>query len=366
MCYLMKTRTENGFSEIQKRENFMEKHDKYMAVEAEHAGNEHFFSADDPRFRLEGFAFRKPGEPFYRLNISENLPPGVQAYARQSASGVLCFTTDSKFIKIRARVRVINNSADIMTYGRIGFDLYRDGKYCGISRLNFDEIGYPEHTYTATLFSDGDGNTHTFRLYFPLYAEVMEFGIALSENAHCEPAPAGADQRPIVLYGTSIEHGCCASRPGLAMANQLSRKLGMPLLNFGFSGSGHGEAVVAQELAKIPDPRIYILAYDANVSPEDLEKTLPEFCRILHEAHPETPILTVSHLRIPNEDPTSEWRTRRTAAHLRTGHTFLDGLSILGDDFGECYTDRVHPNDLGMTLYADALAEKVRSLLAGK
>ena len=218
MCYLMKNRTENGFSKI-KKEDFMEKHDKYMAVEAEHAGNEHFFSADDPRFRLEGFAFRKPGEPFYRLNISENLPPGVQAYARQSASGVLCFTTDSKFIKIRARVRVINNSADIMTYGRIGFDLYRDGKYCGISRLNFDEIGYPEHTYTATLFSDGDGTTHTFRLYFPLYAEVMEFGIALSENAHCEPAPAGADQRPIVLYGTSIEHGCCASRPGLAMAN---------------------------------------------------------------------------------------------------------------------------------------------------
>ena len=253
-----------------------------------------------------------------------------------------------------------------MTYGRIGFDLYRDGSYCGISRLNFDEVGYPEHTYTATLFSDGDGTAHTYRLYFPLYAEIMEFGIALSENARCEPAPAGADPRPVVLYGTSIEHGCCASRPGLAMANQLSRKLGMPLLNFGFSGSGHGEAVVAQELAKIPNPRIYILAYDANVSPEDIEKTLPEFCRILHEAHPETPILTVSHLRIPNEDPASEWRTRRTAAHLRTGHAFLDGLSILGDDFGECYTDRVHPNDHGMILYADALAAKVRLLLTGK
>ena len=96
------------------------------------------------------------------------------------------------------------------------------------------------------------------------------------------------------------------------------------------------------------------------------KKTLPEFCRILHDAHPETPILTVSHLRVPNENPASEWRTRRTAAHSLTGHAFLDGLSVLGDDFCECYTDLVHPNDLGMTLYADALAKKVRSLLAEK
>lgn len=342
----------------------MEKYDRYMAVKAEEERDgEQYLGADDPHFHLEGFAFRSAGEPFYRMKISEKLPPGVQTYARQSSGGVLCFRTDSAQIRIRARVRVVNNSADIMCYGRIGFDLYKDGRFHGLSRLNFDEVGFPVHSYTTTLQTEGDGAMHSYRLHFPLYAEVEEFGIALSEGARCEPESSGTDPRPILLYGTSIEQGCCASRPGTAVGNLLSRKLGMPLLNFGFSGSGQGESIVAEELAKVQNPRIYVLAYDANVSPEKLEQTLPEFCRILHSAHPETPILTVSHLRIPNEDPASEWRTRRTEAHRKAGFHFLDGLRILGDEWSDSYTDLVHPNDLGMMLYADALAQTIGEIL---
>lgn len=334
-----------------------------MAVEAEREGSETWLTADDPRFRLEGFAFRNPGEPFYRMKISDALPPGVQAHARLTSGGTLCFRTDTARIRIRARVRVLNNAADIMTYGRIGFDLYRDGRFSALSRLNFDEVEFPVHTYTATLQTESDGAMHSYRLHFPLYAEVEAFGIALSDGAACEPEPLSADPRPIVLYGTSIEQGCCASRPGCAVGNLLSRRLGLPLLNFGFAGSGRGEPVVAQRLAEIPSPRIYVLAYDANVDPERLEQTLPEFCRILRDAHPETPILTVSHLRIPNENPASEWRTRRTAAHRKTGCCFLDGLSILGENWGDCYTDLVHPNDFGMMLYADALVQKIGEIL---
>ena len=45
-------------------------------------------------------------------------------------------------------------------------------------------------------------------------------------------------EKPIVLYGTSIAQGACASRPGMAWGNIVQRNLDLPLINLGFSGNG--------------------------------------------------------------------------------------------------------------------------------
>ena len=342
----------------------MEKIDRFMAVEAEKSGEEQYFSADDPRFILNGFHWRKKGEPFRRIPLDPQLPEAVNILAAQASGGVLRFRSDTSLIKIKTKVRVRNNNADIMSYGRIGFDLYIDGIYRTVTRLNFDSIKTLEYSYVSTLLESSDGAMHDYKLYFPLYAEVLEFGIAFSQDARFESPAPFADERPIVLYGTSIEHGCCASRPGLSLTNQISRNLNRPVLNYGFSGSGKGEASVAEQLAKIENPYLYILSYDANVSPELLEKTLNPFVQILKKAHPETPVISVSHLQIPKQDPKSEWHTRRTAAHKKAGTEFLDGLTILGRDYDACYIDNVHPNDLGMRRYADALTAKIKEVMS--
>ena len=44
-----------------------------------------------------------------------------------------------------------------------------------------------------------------------------------------------------MIYGTSITQGGCASRPGMAYTNILSRRIDAPFINLGFSGSGRGE-----------------------------------------------------------------------------------------------------------------------------
>ena len=336
----------------------MGKIDQFMAAEAEQAGKEQYFSADDPRFRLNGFYWRKAGEPFRRMPEDPRLPKAVNILAAHASGGVLRFRSNTSLVKIRVTVRLRDNNADIMTYGRSGFDLYVDGVFRGISKLNFDKIKSLEYTFVSTLQKSSDGSMHDYQIYFPLYAEVLDFGIAFTSGADFEPPTPFADERPIVIYGTSIEQGCCASRPGMAIGNQISRKLNLPVLDFGFAGSGRGEPAVAEQLAKIENPYMYVLSYDANVYPEDLEKTLQPFVEILRKAHPGTPIISVSHLRCPRQKPESEF-ARRAAAHQKVGTVFLDGSTILGPDYDDCYTDTIHPNDLGMKRFAEALAAKI-------
>ena len=337
--------------------------DRFMVAKSELVGKEHYVSADDPRLRLNGFFWRKPGEPFRRMPESPKFPNAVNILSAHTSGGVLRFRSNTSLIKIRAKIRIRNNTADIMTYGRLGFDLYVDGVFRGISRLNFDQVNSLEYSYVSTLQQTDNGVMHDYKLYFPLYAEVLDFGIAFTPGAVFESPAPFADERPVVLYGTSIEQGCSASRPGMSLGNQISRKLNLPVLNFGFAGSGHGESVVAEQLAKIENPRVYVLSYDANVSPEELEKTLRPFVKILKKAHPETPIISVSHLLCPHRKSESEWHTRRTAAHQKAGTVFLNGLTVLGPDYDDCYTDTVHPNDLGMKRFADALSEKIKETI---
>ena len=56
---------------------------------------------------------------------------------------------------------------------------------------------------------------------------------------------------PLIFYGTSITQGGCASRPGLAYTNIISRKLNKTCINLGFSGNGHLEVPIAKILSKI-------------------------------------------------------------------------------------------------------------------
>lgn len=58
------------------------------------------------------------------------------------------------------------------------------------------------------------------------------------------------EERPVVAYGTSILQGGCASRPGMAWTNILSRKIDRTVMNFGFLGSGRMERETVELIAE--------------------------------------------------------------------------------------------------------------------
>ncbi len=352
------------------------KFDPAMAYTATPLPPARWSSYDETPFELEGFAFRKPGDPLRRLPESRPecaFSEAVDVYANHSAGGVLRFRSDSPFVAVRATVTCHNNSADIMSIGRSGFDLYMDGAFIAVTRKNYDELSFPTHSLAGvlTLPEEPERKMHEFELYFPLYARVDFFEIGVAPSARVEPPRPRRNSSPVVFYGTSIIHGCCASRPGLAETAQLARLLDRPVLNFGFAGSAKGEPELAETLARVENPALFLLDYDANVDLDRLEQALPRFTDILRERHPAVPIVTISQLRIPAErEEGAATRLRRSAIHRANCERrramgdpavyFLDGFDLLGENFAECFVDAVHPNDVGFLRVSEKLAAFLR------
>jgi hypothetical protein len=81
-------------------------------------------------------------------------------------------------------------------------------------------------------------------IYLPLRNTIVAASIGALDAAVKPDPEFSADgvtwsgKKPIVWYGTSIEQGGVASRPGSTYTNILSRALNRTVLNFGFAGNG--------------------------------------------------------------------------------------------------------------------------------
>jgi lysophospholipase L1-like esterase len=216
-----------------------------------------------------------------------------------------------------------------------------------------------------------------FTLNFPLYQSVRGLAIGLDPQARIKaPAPYALDGR-IVVYGTSITQGGCAARPGMAYTNILSRALNVEFINLGFSGNGRGEPEVCRTFAAIPDVRLFIFDYEANADGFDqFSKTLPENIRIVRKHHHTVPVLVVSRIGFAKDITSADYRqeherTRDMQARVVVKARakgdrsiyFLDGSTLLGDDFDECTVDGVHPTDLGFMRMARKMEPIIRKIL---
>ena len=103
-------------------------------------------------------------------------------------------------------------------------------------------------------------------------------------------------EKPIILYGTSIAQGACASRPAMAWGTILQRSLDYPLINLGFSGNGKLAKEVLQFIGET-DARLYILDCMPNLpnqKEEDITALAIAAVKQLREKH-SAPILLIEH-----------------------------------------------------------------------
>lgn len=352
--------------------------DRNMTLNPIDADGLKWLSPLEQPFRLAGFPWLQRDRAYRRLPVTPEhpLPPAVDTLANCTAGGQIRFRTDSSRLLIRVRLTGPGSMYHMPATGQCGFDCYLGeiGSQRFLSTARFD----PTKTEYETEFYNWNAKKDcSVTLNFPLYQGVEEVWIGVDADAAVSgPAPYASD-RPIVIYGTSITQGGCATRPGMAYPNIMSRSIPYEFINLGFSGNGKGEPEVARVVAGIDNPAMLVLDYEANSGTyEDLERTLPEFIRILRERHPEVPLLVISNIRYAGDSfyesmLTLHERRRQLQIDIvdRRRHEgdrhihFVDGFTLLGDDACECTVDGVHPTDLGFYRMAKSLEPVFKSLL---
>ena len=335
-------------------------------IAAGHAEGAHF---------LEGQGWNEDGGNYRRLpsRAEGNVRRAVWSLSCSSAGLAVRFTTDARRIRVRYVVSGPAAMPHMPATGVSGVDLYR-------SR---DDGGYDRCTGT---YSFGDtvrydfspdvpvgSKPATYVLYLPLYNEVRSLQVGTPEDAQFNFTPA-SKERPVVVYGTSIVQGACASRPGMAWTNCVARELGIPVVNLGFSGNGMLERSVIDLMGELP-ARAYVLDCMANMN----ERTAEEVTRLVREAvHrlrqlQDVPILLVEHAGY-SDAATHAARRQACARHnegLRLAFKSLQAegvkeLYYLSEEElaypADAWVDYVHPSDWGMTLQARAVAQKLRDM----
>lgn len=355
----------------------LEKIDRNMGTGKKSTAELDWYSADDKNFVLDGLYFRQKGEPFRRIPKDAFVSKGVNFLANHTAGAMLRFKSDTSEITINVKLDKGVPGDNMSAGGAKGFDLYIGS---GTSKYFHRITRFPSAAkeYKAILFQDaGIKKMREFTIHFPLYSHPIELKIGLSKGAKVLPPSPWKNPRPVVVYGTSIQQGGCASRPGMAHTNIMSRMLNRPFINLGFSGSGRGEPEMARIIAQIKDPAMFILDYDANSGINGLPATLPGFVEILRKAHPQVPILLVSRLPYAREfGDKPEYSNERyifTTTHLKVLDSqrkkgdknihFLDGSTLYGMDPTECTVDGAHASDLGFWQISKRMAPVIERIL---
>ena len=311
----------------------------------------------------------------FPAKAEKTVTKSVWNLSRHSAGMMVRFKTDANAIHARWKVLSPNLGMPHMPpSGVSGLDLYaRDAKgrwrWAAATRPNKQEM-------QATLLSGIAPGMREYAVYLPLYNGTESLAIGVPAGAKFEGlAPRKA--KPLIFYGTSITHGACASRPGMAHPAILGRLLELPVINIGFSGNGKMHKEVGDLMAEV-DAACYVIDCLPNLQPAAVTERCVPLVKQLRQARPNTPIVLVEDRRyanswlIPakakfhddNQAALQKAYKQLQAAGVTQLH-YLAGDLLLGDDT-EGTTDGSHPNDLGFFRQADAFEPVLRQALGLK
>ncbi len=335
-------------------------------------------NAKDPVFGVYGTdAAAETG--FYRLTKAERdyIRPinDGEAWLGEQSSGIqIRFETNSAQIFVRVKLRSKFDMTNMTQIGQCGLDLYvwdeRAGGYgmIEVARYPFDAA---EYELSLGRFDRHPRKPRKYILNLPLYMAVDGMEIGLDRDAWVKPNPFAASTR-IGIYGTSIVHGCSASRPGLSPTNVLSRRLDEEVLNFGFSGCAMMEKEMGEILGK---RKLDLLIADTEPNAgcdESLRNNAEAFLNAFFENSPNVPVVLFSRIlfsldlyddyRVEMADYYRGFLKELAGKFRRRGKKVLfeDGSKIFKGNFTEFTTDGIHPDDVGMLALTNAYERAIR------
>ena len=370
------------------QENSVAKFDPRMAIQSAVVDTNGIKWIDGKFLPLEGKYFSNTSAYYDRLpsNVTENVNGGVRGMKNHSSGLQFRFSTNSKTLHFKWKPVNARLDMDHMpSTGVSGIDVYRQ-----------DAGGKWRYVKTGRIRNATAGGSLTVDwvpgapciVNLPLYNGIASFSLGIEKSAKIEalgPRKSGVN-KPVVFYGTSITHGGCASRPGLAYSSIVGRELDVPIVNLGFSGSGRMEFEMSEHLAAI-DASCYVLDCLWNMSSlrnakakseADLKGVRPgpdaivrvryePFIRNLRRLRPDVPIVMAEQCDVycagPNaKDVFIKKLYDKLVAEGWKNLVYLPKTDMYTGDV-EGTVDGVHPNDLGMMSLSKAFGKAVKKAL---
>lgn len=323
---------------------------------------------------IEGRAYNDVEHYYDRLpaNVTTNVNGGVRSMKHHTAGMQFRFSTDSKKLHFKWIPYGAGLSMDHMpSTGVSGIDVYRqtpEGKWLYVKTGRIwdskkgGSLSIPWTPGTPCLVN------------LPLYNGIRSFTLGIDEKASIKALPVRKSGvvKPVVFYGTSITHGGCCSRPGLAFPSIMGRKIDVPIVNLGFSGSGQGEFEMSEHMVKI-DASCYVIDCLSNMSMAQMETRYENFVRNIRAKRPGVPIVMAEACDVYcGNGHYAKIKSKRDAFARKVYEKFVaEGWKDLHyltsevqmtDDY-EGTVDGSHPNDWGMMYMADAFGDIVKKAL---
>ena len=310
--------------------------------------------------------------PMQRLpqKFKLDLRPEVWKLSENSAGVSISFFSNTNQLSIKWSLKH-DNKMNHMTDAAIkGVDLY----YKKLNKWIYLNTGLPNSKDNEqVLFNVKSRKKRKFRLHLPLYDTITNIEIGFGKDSKFEYVKG--KKRPIIFYGTSITQGGCASRPGIAYTNIISRKLNYECINLGFSGNGHLENSIGKILSKI-DARMYVIECMPNINTEIVKKNIRPLIKEIRKNSnkPLTPIIFFEECitNLGNLDQKLNNQARGKNLELKKqidiakakGEKNIHIIKQEGcfNNDSDFTVDGVHFNDLGFYRYAHHFIENIKKL----
>lgn len=332
-----------------------------------------FYNVLEEPFKIYGIYY--DDGKFRRIpeSVAKATNEGTYLLSTFPAGGRIRFKTDSPYIAVKTVMENVTSTAHGALTGMSGFDVYEKKNDCEIyvntlippASMTVDGI---KDGYEQVIDLNGSG-IHELTINFPRWCTITKMYIGLSESSTILPPQPYRTANPIIFYGSSITQGGCASRPGNAYQNIISRRLNCDFINLGFSGNAKGEKTIADYIKDL-DMSIFVYDYDHNApTVEHLRNTHEAMFKTIREAQPQLPVIMLSRPSyILNESEKERLEIIRTTYNnaVNAGDKnvyFIPGPELMKYAENDGTVDGCHPNDFGFHSMAKVLGEVIEKIL---
>lgn len=308
---------------------------------------------------------------YLKDNVSR---PAIWRLGKNTSGLAIRFNSNSTSISAKWEVLKDVSMNHFTETGIKGLDLYawKNNKW------QFVNTARPKGKETEQeIISTMTPKDREFMLFLPLYDGLtnLSIGVDSLSNIGAPRIDIPSTNAPIVVYGTSITQGGCATRPGMSYTNILTRWMNREFINLGFSGNGQLDYEIAEVMAKRKDTELFILDFIPNVTEPKIKDRTKHFINIIRKENPNTPILLVESVIFPHSifsTATADILSIKNSA-LRAEYEelkeagdnnlyYLESDNLMTKD-GEGTVDGIHLTDLGFQHFAFTLMKKIKTIL---